>query len=403
MKPRNRWVVGLGAGVLALLPALFLYASDTARSPALPCRASGAPTSRVFAAAAPDDANDARAGLQRQIDAAAAAGGGKVTLSPGIYPVSSAVVLRDKVWLAGSGPDTVLKAGTGFLAHPAHTGGFPVITTAGADDVTVSDLTADQSGNTLDGNVSGRLDGYLIEVRHSHNAVIDSVHTRNPFTYSIAVVGSSRFCVHASSTTASSSGRYDQLDGIHVLDSSSGDVVGNTVDQRIGSDGDDGLVAHSLGAPVYDVRYFGNKVRGGNHGSGLQFASGDYPIYDITVRDNEFWGSPLGITTGQWDNGRGQVHDITVEGNDIHDLSPAEGSSARANAIEIGPDPAAGRGGGRVPGVTGEGNVSGVTVRDNQICRAGRVLLNPAPGNVETGTTGCPQQAPSSRSLGFPG
>lgn len=377
MKARNRWLVGLGVGGLVLLPALFLYASDTAWSPGLPCRASGAPPAKEVAVPAPGADTDARAGIQRRIDAAAAAGGGKVTLSPGVYLVNAAVVLRDKVWLAGSGPGTVLKAGAGFLAAPAPTGGFPVITTAGAADVTVSGLTADQSGDTLDGNVSGRLDGYLIEVRHSHNVVIDSVHTRNPFTYSIAVVGSSRFCVHASTTAVSSSGRYDQLDGIHILDSYSGDVVGNTVDQRIGSDGDDGLVAHSLGAPVYDVRYSGNKVRGGNHGSGMQFASGDHPIHDITVRDNEFWGSPLGITTGQWDRGLGSVHDITVEGNRIHDLSPAEGSSEPANAIEIGTEP------GR------PGQVSAVTVKDNQVCRAGRVLLGPAPGTVVTGTTGC--------------
>lgn len=377
MKPQSRWLMGLGASVLVLSPALFLYASDTARSPHLHCRASGSPTSKVFTVPAPNSTADDRASIQQQIDAAAAAGGGTVSLSRGTYLVNSAVVLHDKVRLAGTGPETIVKASASFLTHPAPTGGFPVITTAGANDVTVSDLTADQSGNTLDGNVSGRLDGYLIEVRHSHNVLISSVRTKNPFTYSIAVVGSSRFCINASTTEVSSSGKYDQLDGIHILDSHSGDVVGNAVDQRIGSDGDDGLVAHSLGAPVYDIRYSRNKVRGGSHGSGMQLASGDFPIHNITVCDNEFWGSPLGITTGQWDHGLGKIHNITVEGNDIHDLSPVENSPREANAIEIGTDP--GRAGG----------VSGVTVKDNRVCRAGKVLLNPAAGNAATGTTGC--------------
>ena len=90
---------------------------------------------------------------------------------------------------------------------------------------------------------------YLIDVRDSENAVVIGVRTRNPFSYSIAVVGSSGFCVSRCNTQVATSGLYNQLDGIHVLDSNDGQVIGNYVDQRIGTDGDDGLVAHTISAP----------------------------------------------------------------------------------------------------------------------------------------------------------
>ncbi len=67
-------------------------------------------------------------------------------------------------------------------------------------------------------------------------------------------------------------------------------VEGNTVDQRQGADGDDGLVAQALGASVHDVSYRNNDVRGGSHGSGLQLAVGGHEIYNISVDGNRFRG-----------------------------------------------------------------------------------------------------------------
>jgi len=282
------------------------------------------------------------------------------------------------VALEGSGAATVVKAGPSFLSTPAPSGGYPVLTTAGAVNATIAHLTVDQSGDTLDGRVPDRLSGYLVEIRRSTNAMVDDVHTRNPFTYSIAVAGSSRFCVRRSSTLVTSSGRYDQLDGIHVLDSSDGQIIDNVVDQRGGNDGDDGLVAHSLGAPVRNVTYAGNKVRGGTHGGGLQIAAGDEPIQGLVIKDNEFWGSPFGIRTGQYDHGRGSIHDITIEGNNIHDLVTGSSISGFGNAVEI-----------TDSGASLPGKIWNVVLRFNRTCRAGSVVLPRTSGNLVSRPRGC--------------
>ena len=160
----------------------------------------------------------------------------------------------------------MLKAGPKFLDSTGPDGGYPIVTTAGASNVTIANLTADQSGDVLNGNAApnNRLTAYLIDVRNSHNVVVDGVYTRNPFTYSIAVVGSNDFCVVHCNTRVATSGRYNQLDGIHILDSDTGQVIDNYVNQGAGTDGDDGLVAHTIGAPVYDVLYANNTVRGGS-------------------------------------------------------------------------------------------------------------------------------------------
>ena len=58
------------------------------------------------------------------------------------------------------------------------------------------------------------------------------------------------------------------------------------------TDGDDGLVAHTIGAPVHDVLYADNTVRGGDNGDGMQLAVGNYPVYDL-----------VGIRTGYYVTG----------------------------------------------------------------------------------------------------
>ena len=205
----------------------------------------------------------------------------------------------------------------------------------------------------------------------------NDVYTRNPFTYSIAVVGSSDFCVTHCNTQVATSGLYNELDGIHVLDSNTGQVIQNHIDQRVGTDGDDGLVAHTISAAVYDVLYAHNIVRGGNYGDGMQLAVGDHPVYDLTIRNNNFWGSPFGIRTGYYDTGsNGAVHNIVISGNYIHDLVPGVAFPNGGNAIDIGDF-------GAVAPVTF------IAVTDNRICRAGVIKVVPGAGNTIAHNRSC--------------
>ena len=338
------------------------------------CVASGATSKRAFVPSglAPSFTADNTSAIQSAINAAASAGGGIVTLTAGTFLVDGHLLLKSNVELAGSGPQTILKAGPGFLDSTGPDGGYPMITTDGASNVTIANLTGDQSGDTLDANNNPgtRLSAFLIDVRNSHNAVVGGIYTRNPFTYSIAVVGTSDFCVTHCNTRVTTSGRYNALDGIHILDSNTGQVIENYIDQRIGTDGDDGLVAHTIGSPVYDILYARNKVRGGNEGDGMQLAVGNYPIHDLTIRDNYFWGSPFGIRTGYINSGHnGYVYNISITGNYVYDLVPGMAFPKGGNAIDIG-------------GFGAMAPVTHITVEDNYVCRAGIIIVRRGAGNM---------------------
>ncbi len=390
----------LGVGAVCLSAAclaaaiilLYLFPQDSsatlgrvAGSPSskfsdLICSAKGATSSRPFVpkGAFPNSSTDSTQAIQRAIDAASSAGGGVVFLPPRTFLLDGHLILKSNVVLTGMGPATVLKAGPGFLDSTGPNGGYPIITTSGASNVTIANLTADQSGNVLDDrNIIGRLSAYLIDIRDSHNAVVENVNTRNPFTYSIAVVKSSNFCIARNSTLVTSSGRYDSLDGIHILDSNTGQVIDNHVDQRVGTDGDDGLVAHTINAAVYDVLYAKNKVRGGAHGDGMQVAVGKHPVYDITIRANDFYGSPFGIRTGYYaTNDKGAVHNVTITGNYIHDLVPGIAFPDEGNAVDIGDF-------GAVAPVTY------ITVTNNYTCHAGAVIVVQGTGNEVSDNSAC--------------
>ena len=325
-------------------------------------------TRRVAVAAAdPDGAQDDSAAIQGAIDAAARRGGGVVALPAGTFLVSSHLVLRSNVTLKGVGPATVIKAGPGFMAAQGPAGGYPVITTAGASNVTIADLTADQSGGTIRGNVPARLVGYAVEGRDSRNVVINGVHVRNPFTYSIAMVASEDFCIENSTVRAGSPGRYSQLDGIHILDSSSGRVLNNVVQS-----GDDGLIAHTIGAPVHDILYANNKVFGGPSDDGFKLAIGNFSVYNIRIEHNDSYGSAAGIEAAYYDDGTGALRNISISANYIHNIAQGR----RFPAVEI-------SSGG------GAGIVENVTVTDNKICAAGVISVPPGAGNSVRGTTGC--------------
>lgn len=333
------------------------------------CSASGssATTRLTVAGLNSDGTGDDFAAIQNAIDIAGQRGGGIVVLPAGTFMIDSHLVLRDNVELSGVGPVTVIKAGPRFLSAQGPGGGYPLITTAGASNTTIADLTADQSGETLDGNVPARLTGYVVEGFDSSNVVVAGVYVRNPFTYSIAMVRSTDFCIENCNISATTADRYNQLDGIHILDSNSGQVIGNTI-----KSGDDGMAAHTIGAPVHDVLFAHNNVFGGDTDAGLQLAVGGFPIYAIKVEDNNFYGSLYGIRVGYYGDQIGSVSDILINANYIHNL--AQGQLFPAIDMD---------------GLGNADPITDVTVTGNRICQAGAISLQPGLGNVVTKTTGC--------------
>jgi polygalacturonase len=360
------------AAALAVLAGCGVFSGNaTAKAASFACSATGSTATAHVAVTGlrtSNSGNDYPA-IQRAINAATSHGGGVVALPAGTFTLDGPLVLGQNVKLTGAGPATVLRAGPRFLETQGPGGGYPLITTYGAANTTIADLTADQSGNTLNGNTPARLAGYVVEGWSSRNVLITGVHVLNPFTYSIAMVNSTDFCIRDSTVDVTDAARYNQLDGIHILDSSFGQVIYNHV-----RSGDDGLVAHTINGPVHNVLYAGNIVRGGAAADGMQLAVGNYPIYNITIEDNNFSGSLFGIRTGYYDNGTGAVRNVVIRGNYVHGL--AQGNNYPA--IEIG-------------GFGGRGQITGVTITSNRICAAGSVGVRPGLGNSAVGTAWCPQ------------
>ncbi|MFJ4167878.1 hypothetical protein ACIPY3_00060 [Paenarthrobacter sp. NPDC089714] len=398
-KPRRRWsalVVASAAASLALAFAPAAPASATPASAANTGAVSAIPTATTTVAACTksgatgsnattvysvsttvNDSGDDTSAIQNRINTAGAAGGGVVKLVAGTYIINGKLRMANNVKLEGAGPTTVLKAGPNFLSTRGPSGGYPIVTTNYAKNTTIRNLTADHSGNTLAASVTldGRLDEYVVDIRGGSNNVVDGVHVKNPFTYSIVAVATTKFCVKNSTTTVATSGKYDQLDGIHVLDSSFGDVTGNTIDQRLGTDGDDGLVAHTINGPTHDINYIGNKVRGGHRGNSMQLAVGNYSIYNLKIADNEFYGAPYGIRTGYYDNRTGSVNGVTLTGNYIHDLKAGSAfPDGSFDAIHIGDFGA-------------RGPITNVVATNNRACAAGKVYVAPGTGNVNQNNT----------------
>ncbi|MFF2713709.1 hypothetical protein [Paenarthrobacter sp. NPDC058040] len=319
-----------------------------------------------------NDAGDDTSAIQNRINAAGAAGGGVVKLVAGTYIINGKLRMANNVKLEGAGPATILKAGPNFLSTTGPSGGYPIITTNRAVNTTITNLTADHSGNTLPVsiNMGERQDEFVVDVRGGSNNLVDGVHVRNPFTYSIVAVATTKFCIRNSTTIVATSGKYDQLDGIHVLDSSFGDVIGNTIDQRVGTDGDDGLVAHTINGTTHDINYIGNKVRGGHRGNSMQLAVGNYSIYNLKIADNEFYGAPYGIRTGYYDNRTGSVNGVTLTGNYIHDLKAGYAfPDGSYDAIHIGDFGAL-------------GPITNVVATNNKACAAGKIYVAPGTGNL---------------------
>ncbi|MFJ4029138.1 glycosyl hydrolase family 28-related protein [Paenarthrobacter sp. NPDC089989] len=317
-------------------------------------------TTQYPVTATPNDAIDDTSGIQGKINAAGSAGGGIVKLPAGTFVINGKLRMASNVKLEGVGPATILKAGPSFMGNKGPAGGYPIVTTAGADNTTLSNFTADQSGDTLNGNVTGRLNEYVVDVRDSINSLVQGVHTKNPFTYSIAFVGGSKWCVRASSTQSATNGKYVELDGIHAMNTSRGDIVGNVVDQRKGTDGDDGIAIHTYGAEdVHDIRVANNSVRGGRHGAGIDLAGGSGAIYNIDLVGNTVWGSPRGLEDAYYD-GTKQIHHIKVVGNAFKDNDV----KTTGGAVDF------------------ERPVTYATMTDNTACNSGGYRLPAGTGNV---------------------
>ncbi|HSW87781.1 MAG TPA: hypothetical protein VLG12_01320 [Candidatus Saccharimonadales bacterium] len=292
--------------------------------------ATGATATRVFPISnlVTNGKTDDYTVIQNAINTAGNAGGGIVKLPAGTFVINGHLRMKNNVTLEGVGPSTIIKAGPQFL-HATPAIGYSIVSADGVSNVTIAHLTADQQGNKLNGNEINRFLGYVIHAHHASNILVNGIYTRNPFAYSIVAEDSTNFCFKNNNTQVATTGKYDQLDGIHVLNSSFGDVLNNYVDQGVGADGDDGLVAHTIGGTVHDITYAGNIVRGGRGGSGMQLALTDPTdsIYNIKIQNNEFWDSPRGIRTGYYgENGEkgGSIHDIIIggsekTGNYVHD------------------------------------------------------------------------------------
>jgi polygalacturonase len=325
-----------------------------------------------------DGQTDNYSAIQTAINKAGLAGGGIVKLPAGVFLINGHLAMSNNVTLEGVGPQTIIKAGPKFL-QGTHRAGYSIVSTNGASNVTIQNFTADQQGNILDGNSVDRFVGFMIHIYNSTNVIVNGIYTRNPFTYAIVAENSTKFCITHNNTQVDTSGKYDQLDGIHVLNSSFGDVLDNYVDQGYGADGDDGLVAHTIDGSVHDITYAGNKVRGGKGGSGMQLAltNSTDTIYNIKIQNNEFWGSPRGIRTGYYGETGGSVHNITIgdsplTGNYIHDNT--FNNTQTGDAVNIygnGIDP------------------YNITVTYNKACKAGTFSVGKGKNNIIKHNTNC--------------
>ena len=103
-----------------------------------------------------------------------------------------------------------------------------------------------------------------------------------------------------------------------------------------------------------------------------ELAVGDYPIYGITIKGNDFYGSRFGIRTGYWDDRIGAVEHILISGNYIHDLA----DGGQHPAIAIG-------------GYGGRGAIGGIAVINNRVCRAGQVVVKNSTASMVRGTHEC--------------
>ncbi len=366
-----RSVVYNGAPVFALIVlfgcnSCLLVASPSAASAAtlVPCSTSGAtgggaPTSTVNVGAPVANGRDSSTEIETAITkASSASGGGEVVLQAGTYTIDHTIDVSSNVVLTGAAESsTTLIAGSTANVDP-------MVTTNGGNNITVENMTVNQDGESR--AAKQNLSYYMVEDRDGSNVIFQNIATREPTTYSMVAVGASTFCFRDNNVEQNpgENGKFDQLDGIHILNSSNGDVLDNYVDNSYdgATDGDDGLVAHAYGGTVSNVTYSGNVVRGGKNGEGMGVWISSGTISNITVTGNEFWGEG-GIHPGA----SGSLTNSVFTDNILHNNSE---------------------------GITLAG--SGLTVTGNYSCSSGSVSITGSGNTVSNNSsyTGC-TDAPS--------
>jgi hypothetical protein len=284
-----------------------------------------------YSAAGNGSTNDATA-IQNALTAAGAAGGGIVYLPPGTYVVAKYLVIPSNVTLMGAGMGVSVLKSSGSTFRTAggvapDGGGYSILQATGATrvNIAVQDLTVDgnESADRTALAASGvRLSSFLVDMRNVTGLRLERVATRNTWTYNIFVTECTKFIVtQCDVLSPPTTGVYDQLDGIHILGSNRGRIVGNYVDNTNGADADDALVAHTVAgsSECYELVYANNTVRGGANANSLQIAGDTVAIRDITISNNVLWGGPGGLTM-QWFSGAGgaTIRGVTISNNVIN-------------------------------------------------------------------------------------
>jgi hypothetical protein len=251
--------------------------------------------------------------IERAIDSVESRGGGIVELPSGTWTIDSGVDVLSNVTLEG--PAT-LKAGSTFLYSKGPYGGYPMVYANDAENVTVANLTLDQQSQTLNAvNVSGRMNEMMLEDGYSSNVLFYNDSTEDPFSYSIGELDATQFCFSGDTTQVNTSGRYTQLDGIHMTDGSKGDVTDDHADQCNGTDGDDAIALQAWGGSVSNINIYDDVACSGSTTT-LKLAeteTGD-SIYDVQADGNLFENSPGGVYTGYYPDG-GSVYDVNIYSN----------------------------------------------------------------------------------------
>ena len=269
--------------------------------------------------------------MSSTIEAAFARSGSETVVQrPGTYYITRPVVIPRGDVFDGAGIDlSRLKALPGHNVNP-------MVKLQG--DATLRNMTVDQNG--ADPSSRQDLSQYTVDVRGSNNDV-DHTKIVGYTTYALVAAGAERFCFHNGVILGDPAlnGRFNQLDGAHVLNSRLGDVVRMYVDGRYNgaTAGDDSFVAHVIdGGTVSDVRYVDNVARAGANGTAFAVWPYSGNITRISFSGNEVWGDgQIGHGEG-YGGSRGTFTDSSITDNIVHNTGENAISMAGKNLTVTG-------------------------------------------------------------------